>query len=120
MKRKIFTTTALVCCFMVCLAVVADLTGKWAGTLKTPDGSEIAILYNFKVDGGKLTGTADSPQGTVDISDGKITGDDITFSLSVGGVDVKHVCKYYAAGDSISVNIDYNSMKMHTTLTRSK
>jgi len=32
MKRKIVTTAALICCFVVCLAAaVADLNGKWAG-----------------------------------------------------------------------------------------
>ena len=34
MNRKLFITTALVCSFMVCLAVLADLNGKWTGTLK--------------------------------------------------------------------------------------
>jgi len=55
MKRKIFTTTALVCCIMVCFAIAADLAGKWTGTLKTPDGNEIPLTYVLKTDSGKLT-----------------------------------------------------------------
>ncbi len=70
MKRKIFTTTALVCCFMVCFAIVADLTGKWTGVLKTPDGNEFPINYTFKVDGDKLTGVGSSPNGDIAINDG--------------------------------------------------
>jgi hypothetical protein len=118
MKRKILTTAALLCCVMVCFAIVADLTGKWTGSLKTPDGNEIALTYNFKVDSGKVKGTAESPQGTVDISDGKITGNDFTFNLSVNGTDIKHTGKFYPDADSVGMDIDFNGMKFHTTLKR--
>lgn len=119
MKKRIFTTTALVCCFVVCFAIAADLTGKWTGTLKTPDGNEFPLTYVLKVDGDKLTGTGQSPQGEVPISDGKVTGTDFAFNLSVNGTDVKHTGKYYAAADSIGLDIDFNGMKFHTTLKRS-
>jgi hypothetical protein len=119
MKRKIFTTTALVCCFVVCLAAaIAALSGKWTGTLKAPDGNEYPLNYTFKVDSGKLTGTGQSPQGTVDLTDGKLKGDSLSFSIDVGGVKILNTGKYYSAGDSISLNIDYQGMKMHSTLKR--
>ena len=119
MKRKIFTTTALVCCFMVCFAIIADIAGKWTGTLKTPDGNEIPLTYTFKLDSGKVKGNVESPQGTIDITDGKINGNDFTFSLSVNGTDVKHTGKFYPAADSIGMDIDFNGSKLHTTLKRS-
>jgi len=119
MKRKIFTTTALVCCFMVCFAIIADIAGKWTGTLKTPDGNELPLTYTFKLDSGKVKGNVESPQGTIDITDGKINGDDFTFSLSVNGTDVKHTGKFYPAADSIGMDIDFNGTKLHTTLKRS-
>ncbi|HEY8782128.1 MAG TPA: hypothetical protein VIM16_10960 [Mucilaginibacter sp.] len=119
MKRKIFTTTALVCCFMVCFAIVADLAGKWSGTLKTPDGNEIPLTYTFKTDSGKLTGITSGPQGDITITDGKIISPtDFTFSISVNGTDVKHTGKFYPDADSIGMDIDYQGMKMHTTLKR--
>ena len=34
---------------MVCFAIVADLAGKWTGSLKTPDGNEFPLTYNFHV-----------------------------------------------------------------------
>ncbi|WP_428329959.1 hypothetical protein [Mucilaginibacter sp.] len=119
MKIKILTTTALVCCFMVCMAVVADLTGKWTGSLKTPDGNEIPVTYNLKIDGDKITGSADSPQGAADITDGKLTGNDLSFKVSSNGQDIPHTGKYYPAADSIGMNVDFNGTKMHFTLKRS-
>ncbi len=82
MKIRIFTTTALVCCFMVCLAAIADLSGKWTGIVKTPDGNDLKINYVFKVDGNKLTGTAQGDGEPAPIDSGKINGNDFSFSVS--------------------------------------
>lgn len=119
MKRKFFSTTMLLCCFAVCFAMVGDLTGKWTGTLKTPDGNEFPLTYTFKADGDKLTGTASSPHGDLPFTDGKITGSDLSFTLSFDGMDIKNTGKFYPAADSIGMDIDFNGMKMHTTLKRS-
>jgi hypothetical protein len=82
MKKRIFTSVALICCVLVCFAIAADLAGKWTGTLKTPDGNEIPLTYVFKTDSGKLTGTAATPDGEVPISDGKlISATDFTFDV---------------------------------------
>jgi hypothetical protein len=113
MKKKFFTTTALICCFMVCLAVVADITGKWSGTIVTPDGQDIAVTYNFKVDGSKLTGTADSPQGTVPID-----GDKFSFKVTVSGADYPHTGKIYA--DSLAMDLDFGGPKAHFIVKRDK
>jgi hypothetical protein len=111
MKKKILTSTALLFCFVVCFALVADITGKWTGSIKTPDGQELPVTYNFKVDGDKLTGTADSPQGSVTIDNGKITGDTFSFKVTVDGTDYPHTGKAYA--DSCAMDIDFGGQKMH-------
>ncbi|TWJ01518.1 hypothetical protein JN11_01669 [Mucilaginibacter frigoritolerans] len=116
MKKKFLTTTALLCCFMVCFAIVADLTGKWTGNINTPDGQQIPVTYNFKVDGTTLTGTADSPQGTVAIDKGLINGNDFSFSVNVGGTDYPHTGKMYA--DSCGMDIDLGGQKVHFTIKR--
>ncbi|MGN6639558.1 MAG: hypothetical protein ACTHJ8_11655 [Mucilaginibacter sp.] len=118
MKRKIFITTALLCCFVAAFAYFADLSGNWKGILTAPDGNEYPLNYTFKADGDKLTGTGQSPQGTVDLTDGKIKGDSLFFNIDVNGVQVLNSGKYYTAGDSISLTLDYQGMKMHTTLKR--
>ncbi len=119
MKRKLITTAALLCCFMVCFAVVTDLTGKWSGSVHAPDGNDYPLKYNFKVDGDKLTGTGESQEGPVAITDCKIVGNDFSFTIPVGGVDIKNTCKFYPEADSIGMDIDYNGIKMHATLKRS-
>ena len=118
MKRKLFFTAALLCCFTAVFAYFADINGNWTGTLKTPDGQEFPLNYTFKTDNDKLTGTSSSPQGSVDLAEGKVKGDSLMFSIDVNGVKIPHAGKYFATGDSVSMNIDYQGMKFHTTLKR--
>lgn len=119
MKRKIFTTVALVCFITVCFAIAASLAGKWTGTLKTPDGNEFPLTYTFKTDSGKLTGMASSPEGDVALTDGKLLSPtDFTFNVSVNGAEIKHTGKFYPDADSVGMDIDFNGQKLHTTLKR--
>ncbi|TSD63454.1 glycoside hydrolase [Inquilinus sp. KBS0705] len=118
MKKKIFTTALLSCCFMICLAaaVFADLNGKWTGNLTMADGNSIPVTYDFKVDGEKLTGTAQSPEGDVALENGKIKGDDFSFSVNVNGMDIPHSGKVYA--DSVGMDLSINDNKAHFVLKR--
>ena len=118
MKTKLFITAALLCCFTAVFAFLADLNGQWTGTLAAPDGNQYPLAFTFKTDNDKLTGTAQNPQGTVDITEGKIKGDSLSFSVDVNGTKVLHNGKYFSAGDSVSLNIDFQGMKFHTTLKR--
>ncbi len=119
MKRKLFITAALLWApFAVAFAAFADLNGNWAGTLAAPDGNEYPLNYTFKTDNGILTGTSQSPQGTVAITEGKISGDSLSFAIDVNGVKVLNTGKYFSVGDSISLNVDYQGFKMHSTLKR--
>jgi len=118
MKKKILITAVFVLCFSAVFAYFADLNGNWTGMLSTPDGQEFPLNYTFKTDNGTLTGTAANPQGTVDLAEGKVKGDSLSFSIDVNGVKIPHTGKYFADGDSVSLNIDYQGMKFHTTLKR--
>lgn len=120
MKSKAFITTALVCCFMICLAAIADLNGKWTGTFTGPNGNDVDLVYTIKIDGDKLTGEATAQGITLKLDSGKITGTDFKFSITnPEGVNIPHAGKYFAQGDSISMNADYQGFKMHSTLKRS-
>jgi hypothetical protein len=116
--KKILITTALICAFGAAFAYFADLNGKWSGVLNAPDGNQYPLNYTFKADGDKLTGTGESPQGSIDVTQGSIKGDSLFFHIDVGGVDVPNTGKYYAAGDSIGLTLDYQGLKMHATLKR--
>ena len=119
MKTKIFTTIGLVCFIMVCFAAIADLSGKWTGSLTAPGGNATTLIYVFKVDGDKLTGTVqqEGDSGAAPIDSGKITGNNITFSVTTSdGTLIRHNGVFY--GDSVSMNFVYNGAKFHTTLKR--
>ena len=94
------------------------MDGHWKGTLLAPDGNEYPLDYTFKIDGDKLTGSGQSPNGAMDVTEGKVKGDSLSFAMDVGGVKVLNTGKYFSEGDSVSLNIDYQGYKMHSTLKR--
>ena len=62
-------------------AFAADVTGKWTAQVPGREGQTREATFTFKVEGDKLTGSMSGPQGDRPISDGKVTGDTISFSL---------------------------------------
>jgi len=116
MKKKIITTACLLGCFFAGVAGIANLNGKWTGLLKTGQGDEYPLLYNFKIDGDQLTGTAKTPKGDMEINDGVITGDHFTFNVEIAGMELGHSGKFY--GDSVGVDISLGKIKSHATLKR--
>jgi hypothetical protein len=80
MKLKVLAVALLLA---AAPAFAADIDGKWAGSLETPGGT-FEINYTFKSDGAKLTGSTATPDGTaIEIKNGKVEGDKISFSLDV-------------------------------------
>jgi hypothetical protein len=76
--------------FALCLTLTfltitwaADVTGKWVAQVPAREGQTRETTFNFKVEGEKLTGTMSGNQGEVQISDGKVSGDDISFKVKV-------------------------------------
>src|SRR4051812_18805451 len=121
MMKKIFTTTSLFLCGVaICLAAIAaDLTGKWVGSVKGPDGdSEFALTYNLKQEGNVLTGNLSSQMGEIPITEGKIDGNNFTFKISFNDMPITNKGKFY--GDSITVDSDFGGQAMHIRLKRSK
>jgi len=119
MKRRVFTTAILVACFAVCLAAVGGLAGKWKGSLKDPEGNDHQFHLVLNTDAEKLTGTAQAEGDPLTINDGKITGDNFSFTLKDPDGHVIPVDgKYIAAGDSISLNFTEDAMKHHVTFVR--
>jgi hypothetical protein len=80
-------------------AFAADVTGKWTGQVPGRGGEAREATFMFKVDGDKLTGTMSGPQGDRPISEGKVTGD--TISFAVEGQRGKQVYTGTVAGDEI-------------------
>jgi hypothetical protein len=85
----------------------ADISGQWTATFNTQVGEQ-HYVYTFKVDGEKLTGTAKSDNGTTDIQDGVVKGDDVSFVENLDYQGQKLVITYTGkiSGDEIKFTRD--------------
>jgi hypothetical protein len=103
MKRRV---ALLSVCFALAILTsvwASDVSGKWVAQVPGRDGQTRETTFNFKAEGDKLTGTMSGRQGDVQIADGKIAGDDISFTVTVnfGGNEIKLLYKGKVAGDEI-------------------
>ncbi len=108
MKIKLALLTLL----FAAIALAADATGKWTGSVPGQDGQDMSLTFNFKVDAGKLTGTVTTPMGDAPLIDGSVAGDVITFTTEFN--DMKIVHKGKITGDSIDLDVTMgdNNFKM--------
>ena len=68
-----------------------DITGTWTGDIPTPDGNSFSLTYIFKVDGAKLTGSVQGPQGDpLTIDNGKVDGDKFSFDVSFNNLTINN------------------------------
>jgi hypothetical protein len=118
MKKKSWLTGLLVLSVAAGMAAAIDLTGKWVGTLDMSGGS-YPLTYNFKVDGEKLTGTVESPDGTADIDSGVVKNNNLKFNLTLSnGETIHNTGKYY--GDSTTIDFEAMGQKLHVKLLPEK
>jgi hypothetical protein len=103
-KRTVFLSVCILFA-AVSLAWAADVNGKWTAQVPGRGGQTRETTFNFKVEGDKLTGTMSGMQGDNPISDGKISGDEISFTvkLSFNGNDVTLLYKGTVSGDEIKM-----------------
>jgi hypothetical protein len=87
---------------MATVALAADVTGKWVGSVETPNGP-LELTYELKADGETLTGTVASAMGSLPINNGKIVGDTLTFDVDLEGSKINCEAKLNTAGDEIAV-----------------
>jgi hypothetical protein len=78
MKRLILMF--LVVGTLITTLLAADISGKWKAEFSTPDGTARTNTFTFKVEGEKLTGSVAGSQDETPIQDGKVSGDDVSFS----------------------------------------
>jgi len=103
--RRVSTATLLLLAGLVCL-YAADITGKWTAQFDTQVGLQ-KYVFEFKADGGKLTGKAIADiagqASQSDIQDGKVSGDEISFveMQNYQGQQVRIVYKGKVSGDEI-------------------
>jgi hypothetical protein len=78
MMKKLGLTVLLFALSSVA-ALAADFNGKWTADVPGRNGNTQTITFDFHVDGSTLTGKVTTMRGDMDISNGKVDGDNISF-----------------------------------------
>jgi hypothetical protein len=97
-------------------ATAADVTGKWKAEFTTPDGTQRVNTFTFKVDGGTLTGSVAGAQDETPIKDGKVSGDDLSFTADRPFGTFTYTGKI--GGDSIKFKVVFNDQTFEMTAKR--
>lgn len=101
----------------------ADVDGKWMSEMPGQDGAPQKIFYTFKADGTTLTGTTTSPDGKeIAIKDGKIAGNNISFSIAItfGDQEMKMDFKGVVAPTEIKLSMDMMGQPMDFVLKKAQ
>ncbi len=109
MKFRILSVVVVFLTALSVSAVAADVTGKWVAQLPGRGGETMESTFNLKVEGEKLTGTVVGPMGNENpISDGKISGDDLSFVIKVNfqGNEMKMLYKGKVSGDEMKLTME--------------
>jgi hypothetical protein len=113
MKKVFFSLFVFL---IAAVAVASTVAGRWSGTI----AGQFEVIVNIKEDGGKLTGIVSSPIGEIPLSEGKVTGDSLSFKeLSYNGISVSYI-KGKIEGDKMNVTVGFQGQDLQGTLTRIK
>ena len=88
-------------------AFAADVSGKWMAEMPGRGGNTQKVTMDLKADGDKLTGSISNPMGETAISDGKVDGDTITFTVTreMQGNTIKMNYTGKVSGDEIKFTV---------------
>jgi hypothetical protein len=83
MIRTLFVCAlCLLFSFVAWAAPAADITGTWVAKIQGQNGESHSVSFTFKNDGGKVTGTEGRANADdVEITDGKLESDTLTFAV---------------------------------------
>ncbi|MES1261768.1 MAG: hypothetical protein ABUS49_08530 [Acidobacteriota bacterium] len=106
MKSTLLALMALLCFTFV--AAAADVTGKWTAEVPGRGGNTQTNTLTFKESGAKLEGSIANQRGDTPITDGKVDGDTITFTVvrNFGGNEMKMMYTGKVKGDSIDFSVE--------------
>jgi hypothetical protein len=126
MKNRLFVIAMLLAVFVM-VASAADVTGKWTAEVPGREGAVRTMTMNLKASGETLTGTiTGGGRGGAatdrEISEGKISGDDISFvvKMEMGGNAVKMIYTGKVAGSEIKFKSQREGGERTTEFTAKK
>jgi hypothetical protein len=105
MKIRVVSCILALVALCAITAVAADISGKWVASVPGRDGTPMEQTYVFKVAGDKVTGTITTQMGEQAISDGTLTGNDISFVtvMERNGNTIKMLYKGTVAGNEMTL-----------------
>lgn len=109
MRARILLITVVAVLTLAATAFTADVTGKWVAQSTGPDGSTSETTFNLKVEGTALTGTVTTTRGESTISEGTVSGDEISFVIirKRNEIEMKTLWKGKVAGDEITFTREF-------------
>jgi hypothetical protein len=100
---SVLAVMTFVTVFALAAPAASDVSGTYKSTMETPRGTQ-EQTFVLKADGDKLTGKVVTPRGETEIKDGKVTGDEIEFTVErtgQGGQTMKTTYKGKVGSDGI-------------------
>jgi hypothetical protein len=93
----------------------ADPSGKWTWEMEGRDGQKRTQTLTLKAEGDKLTGAMSGRQGERPIENGKISGDEISFTMTMqmGGESRKMNYKGKLEGSDLKLNVSTEGGQMN-------
>ena len=101
MKLRSFAAFAAVMTILTGSLLAGDVSGKWKGEVTTQRGTQ-EMTIDLKAAGDAVTGSVTNQRGSTEISDGKVSGDMVSFKtkMSFGDREVVFVYTGKVTGDS--------------------
>ena len=120
MKFRLFSSLAALALAATSL-FAADVTGKWVGTMQTPNGDREMVM-NLKADGDKLTGKVSGMRGDTDITDGKVSGDNVSWVVvrNFNGNEMRQEYKGKVTGAEMKLSISFGERTMEVTAKKAE
>ena len=109
-KRWIAGAAILLLALCALPGFAADATGKWTCKDKGPDAQVVTLIFDFKQEGTKLTGTLtvmddnDKILDSISINNGKVDGDKISFATIMSD-DARMTLKGTIHADEIPLTV---------------
>jgi hypothetical protein len=81
MRIRLFTVLCVAALVVTFTAMAADVSGTWTGEQQGRNGP-MTVTLNLKAEGNTLNGTITGRGGETAISDGKVDGDNVSFTVT--------------------------------------
>jgi alpha-galactosidase len=112
---KIFVALSMSLC---AFAAAEDLTGRWVATETTANGQKRETTVALIAEGGSLKGFVATTRATMPIVEGRVAGDNASFTIlrEASGVDKRVDCAALLTSDGLKITIPNDNNRPATVL----